>query len=201
MGGSGSGSRFGSRYPLAERALQLPIESLSRAGVLRAGWSAQGTWAATENQQAAAIEIRVDASTPPQSYTITYTANGEPCKVTGALLRTRAGPGERFWLGCPFCKRRCGVLYVPRGGKWFACRLCHGLRYTCQREARVKRLERRSRKFYGRAGSTSYGLEYTYRPKGMHERTFNGLMDEAERLDHEAFFESTLGKWILRQVR
>jgi hypothetical protein len=45
------------------------------------------------------------------------------------------------------CGRRAGKLYLPPGGRYFGCRLCHGLTYTsCQEshkyDAAFRRLAR-----------------------------------------------------------
>ena len=89
------------------------------------------------------------------------------------------------------------MLHLPRGGSLFACRLCHGLRYACQREGQRARLERRSRKLYWRAGSTSCGAEFTPKPKGMHWETFNRLMDQAALLSEAAFFSDPFIRRLL----
>jgi hypothetical protein len=52
-----------------------------------------------------------------------------------ALTRTRPNfGGLRWWFLCPGdgqpCRRRCHKLYLPAGGRGFACRLCHGLVYS-----------------------------------------------------------------------
>ncbi|CAA9292487.1 MAG: hypothetical protein AVDCRST_MAG93-4009 [uncultured Chloroflexia bacterium] len=48
--------------------------------------------------------------------------------------------GVRWWFSCPRtvdgeeCGRRVGKLYLPPGGRYFACRLCLGLSYeSCQK--------------------------------------------------------------------
>lgn len=37
--------------------------------------------------------------------------------------------GRRWWWLCPLCDRRVAVVYLPNGGQWFTCRLCHRLTY------------------------------------------------------------------------
>jgi hypothetical protein len=40
--------------------------------------------------------------------------------------------GRRFYFACD-CGRNCGKLFLPPGGKQFACRWCHKLRYYSQK--------------------------------------------------------------------
>lgn len=53
------------------------------------------------------------------------------------LTRTRVhGGGARWWLRCPECERRCGVIYLAPGAREFACRGCARLTYESCRESR-----------------------------------------------------------------
>jgi len=53
------------------------------------------------------------------------------------LTRTRGhGGGVRYWMRCPECERRCGVIYLAPGAREFACRTCHRLTYESCRESR-----------------------------------------------------------------
>lgn len=42
---------------------------------------------------------------------------------------------RRYWWLCPTCGRRAGALYLPPGGRRFACRQCHNLTYQASQEA------------------------------------------------------------------
>lgn len=44
--------------------------------------------------------------------------------------------GWRYWLICPTCKRRYGILYKRGVYQYYACRKCHDLTYTSAQEAR-----------------------------------------------------------------
>jgi len=46
--------------------------------------------------------------------------------------------GKRWWFLCPNCNRRCRILYLPPGGSYFLCRICHNLTYESQQEGRTK---------------------------------------------------------------
>ena len=71
----------------------------------------------------AAVDLRVDVD---GSY---FTQRVE--------LRTTKMPrcrGERWWLVCPACRRRCAYLYPAHG---LVCRRCAGLKYITQYVRRV----------------------------------------------------------------
>jgi hypothetical protein len=44
--------------------------------------------------------------------------------------------GWRYWLICPLCKRRCGILYRRPEYKYYACRKCYDLSYISTQDAR-----------------------------------------------------------------
>jgi len=55
--------------------------------------------------------------------------------------------GVRYWFLCPavvdglLCENRVGKLYLPPGGKVFACRHCYGLTYeSCQKSHKYDRI-------------------------------------------------------------
>jgi hypothetical protein len=43
--------------------------------------------------------------------------------------------GQRMWMLCPECGRRCGKLYLPPEASWFGCRDCHDLTYRSSQES------------------------------------------------------------------
>lgn len=55
--------------------------------------------------------------------------------------------GIRWWFICPIvkhgepCKRRCRILYLPYGSRYFGCRECHELTYTSRQNHRSKPYE------------------------------------------------------------
>ena len=105
MGGSGSG-RWGSRRQKVESMQRIDLAVLSRGRTL------------STND---VLEV---------SYTVN---DGTLVKARLCLSATRtAFGGRRLWLICPSCGGRCRVIYVGR--RWFACRVCHRLRYSSQAE-------------------------------------------------------------------
>ncbi|WBV70692.1 hypothetical protein PGH42_12355 [Legionella pneumophila] len=83
--------------------------------------------------------------------------------------------GERPWFICPAkgCQRRVAILY---SGSIYACRHCHQLAYTSQREADYDRALRQAEKIRGKLGWDTGIFEMEGgKPKGMHWSTFERL--------------------------
>ena len=88
--------------------------------------------------------------------------------------------GRRTWFRCPRCGKRVAVLYGA--GKYFFCRHCYDLTYASQQEGRVDRLMRKAWKIRERLGASMDLTEsILFKPKGMHQRTFDRLRKEAEQ--------------------
>jgi hypothetical protein len=101
--------------------------------------------------------------------------------------------GTRWWFRCR-CGRRTAKLYRPRGREEFACRECHQLAYTSQRESEPDRLRRRATKIRQRLGErTVFGFPWPgaidgepTKPKGMRWETYHRLRSEADQLEERA---------------
>lgn len=83
--------------------------------------------------------------------------------------------GQRRWFLCPSCHSRCRILY---GGLHFRCRKCQKLTYESQYEpfpvgCMNRALEARVRL----GGERSMLNPYPDKPKGMHWRTYQRLLD------------------------
>ena len=96
--------------------------------------------------------------------------------------------GARPWFLCPGCGRRVAILYgrkierdgskIPIQNRILKCRQCHALSYPSQHEEWHERMRRRAKKIRARIGG-----EYAKKPKRMHWRTYNRLVDEARYFD------------------
>ena len=96
--------------------------------------------------------------------------------------------GNRTWLICPNlnCGRRVAVLYA--GGKHFLCRHCSGLVYSSQQESKQDRLMRKARKIRKRLGaSNDLTRSILFKPKNMHQKTFDRLRHEADQARNRSF--------------
>lgn len=85
--------------------------------------------------------------------------------------------GMRYWLTCPLCHGKKGILYLYYGG--WGCRQCHNLTYACQQEQPWDRLARQADKIRDRLGWEQGCLNGRgYKPKGMHRSTYTRLCFE-----------------------
>jgi hypothetical protein len=88
--------------------------------------------------------------------------------------------GRRPWFVCPLCGRRSAVIYMA--GEHVACRRCFGLVYASQQEPVRQRGLMKAQKIRTRlGGSPSLMGKFPDRPKGMHEKTFQGLRSAHDR--------------------
>jgi hypothetical protein len=91
--------------------------------------------------------------------------------------------GQRTWFLCPRCWQRVAVLYGA--GKYFWCRHCYDLTYSSQQESRQDRLMRKARKIRARLGaSNDFTKPILFKPKNMHQKTFDRLRREADHASH-----------------
>jgi hypothetical protein len=159
---------------------RLDVRRIHKAGLLVPGASFIWQWLRGE-EQIAYINIRAEEERLVFAYRVRN--NGGPWQdmeypVSLDWTACHLG-GQRPWFICPAsgCGRRVAILY---GGTVFACRHCHNLAYTCQREAAHDRLLGRALKIRARLG---WEGEYGSKPKGMHWRTFERLEEEHYRFN------------------
>lgn len=101
--------------------------------------------------------------------------------------------GKRPYFLCPSCDSRVAILYLI--GRYFLCRRCHNLTYSSQNESEVDRLFRKVRKIRRRLGaSMDLTQPILWKPKGMHQRTFDRLRHQASK-DLAIAFEALSRKW------
>jgi hypothetical protein len=97
----------------------------------------------------ASVGYSVSTEAEKGALRLTYTVGREgreqaPMDYVVPLVTTAlTSGGRRWWFRCvacraggPPCGRRVGKLYLPPGGRVFACRRCHDLAYTSGRESR-----------------------------------------------------------------
>jgi hypothetical protein len=97
--------------------------------------------------------------------------------------------GFRPWYKCRDCDRRVGKLYST--GASLACRRCLDLWYSSQRRGAKSRIYLQALKLRLRLnGIASLAEPIPPRPKGMHERTYQGLRRKLEGLERQLGPES-----------
>ena len=78
----------------------------------------------------------------------------EHMDYTVGLTSTAAGfGGRRWWFSCPVSRRRCAVLYLPRGARQFGSAKGYGLAYSVTRMEEQDRLWHRMAKIARRLGT------------------------------------------------
>ena len=124
----------------------------------------------------------------------------EPIEQRISFDRTPCYYGKfRKWFLCPRCWKRVAILYGV--GKYFFCRHCYDLTYSSRQEGPIDRIGRKARKIRARLGASTDLFEpiRCNRPKGMHQRTFERLRENAD--DATYHFCLAMGQWLGDIVR
>jgi hypothetical protein len=153
MGGYGSGrwgTGKGDAKALVESCRVLDIGLLVRDGVVRPDRSRRGklSWS-RDGEEVASIGYQVDTRADGGTFRLTYSVGRDGREkaaqdyVVPLVTTSLVSGGRRWWFRCvacreggPPCGRRAGKLYLPPGGRVFACRRCHDLAYSSSRESR-----------------------------------------------------------------
>lgn len=136
-----------STRPLVEDCLVLDIGPIVRSGALEAapGRFCTLTWT-FPGGQTKSIGFTMQRSGETASLRLVYSMavsgdRWEQISYDIQLSTTRCHfGGIRWWFRCPalkgdgICNRRSAKLYLPPGGRYFACRLCYNLTYRSCRE-------------------------------------------------------------------
>lgn len=73
-------------------------------------------------------------------------------------------------------------------GKFFLCRPCCDLAYASQQESELDRLMRKAWKIRDRLGaSADLTKPILFKPKNMHQKTFDRLRREADNASHRSW--------------
>jgi hypothetical protein len=187
MGGCGSGNwyRYDSKT-LAENCLFIDVRQLYRKGCLEPGKKYYWKW-----QDGSNIVIE----TTPEAIELTYNISRneqsrEDVHIKVCLSWSSCNYGGKCpWFICPGkgCGRSVAKIYLA--GKYFLCRHCHDLAYSSQRQAKAFRLQDKAQKICRRLGANNCNdLFVASKPKGMHWRTYEKLVDEAQEIELESFY-------------
>lgn len=183
MGGRGSGRRssYGVMVTKTNEVHSIDLAWLRRRKLLTAGrwstlrWSRGGE--ETGSIQITGVPEGVLLSYRHRSQERDWEAIREVIPVVETA--TRFG-GRRHWFTCLSCQRRCRIIY---GGARFRCRKCMRLRYDTQYEPAFARAATKALKIRDRLGGRG-GIHdpFPRKPKGMHQKTYQRLSLEEERL-------------------
>jgi hypothetical protein len=150
MGGSGSGRYSLGAVPTVESCLALDLAWMRGSGFLRPGHTATLNWS-RGGRPTGSIQTVAQSDGLRLVYQMKL-SDGTRSDVDEFVPFSYSATkfsGRRPWLTCLKCGRRCRVLY---GGRWFRCRLCHGLRYASQSEPAYQRAIDRADKLRKRVG-------------------------------------------------
>lgn len=177
MGGYGSGRRYGSKRSTSDM-WRLDVYCLYKQGMLAPGRVSSLSWS-QNGQKQASINMWAEDGHIVLKYRSKERGGEWEDKQYPVFLDWTACHfgGKRPWFLCPCCGRRVAVLW---GRAIYACRHCHNLAYECQREETHSRLLRRKQKIRDRLGWES---DWGFKPKGMHQRTFDRLVDEFWKIE------------------
>lgn len=187
MGGPGSGNRWRSTSATCEGQKRIDMKYLKRRGWLKPGnryslsWSMDGEPIGNINYTAYQTHLLLDFKMrdyDKEEWTpITQIVRFDHTHVHFG--------GQRQWLLCPRCQRRCRILY---SGTRFYCRRCYRLKYKSQGEDSTQRAITRAQATRKRLGGFE-GIDdpFPTKPKGMHWKTYDKLEAAdamaAQRLD------------------
>jgi len=193
MGGLLS-SRWGGharRRTVGEAYLSVRTQELA---ALPVGASGSIEWSAKSKPCWASIGFHVTASNRSLKRIIELywgvtspTGDSDRRQVSIAVVPTALTFGTRWWVRCPVCNRRCGMLYLVTPRDQWQCRVCARLGYFTQRLSQPSRLTHRAETLVRRrlgAEWTPYGAPPS-KPSGMHRRTYRRLVNTLRRIEEK----------------
>lgn len=172
------GYRLGAGRPAQHRKTSnfrhMDVRRLQREGLLKDGAAYGWTWKdADTDEETASIGVRVEG----EAVRFVYQIGGEhDVNELVRLTRTTCNyGGGRMWFVCPYCSRRCALVYI---GRQVACRKCLKLKYPSQSDDETDASWRRQRKLAAKIGADGNEWLWKQKPKGMHQNTLQRIRGE-----------------------
>jgi hypothetical protein len=173
--------------------LRLDVRWLKRQGYLRPGWSNSVSWSRRGERIG---WITVDAAEGHVRLRYKNRVRGEEWVDRNYQVSLEWVPchfgGSRVWFRCPCCLRRAAILY---GEKVFACRHCLRLVYESQREVPHYRALSKAQAIHEKLGGSGVIDDWVFKPKGMHQKTFNRYLRRLEEARSRA-----VPPWLFKYV-
>lgn len=203
MGGFGSGRTDYATTPSDRDCLKLDVNEFTE--ILGEDGQYAGTYSWERGgDRTAQVGWQTDDEYPEElALTFAATTGGDEHEITQhiRIAHTECNfGGTRPWWRCPFCSDRVAKLYAVPGEPRFACRECHDFGYTSSRasgnvERTLRMRYNRIRKKLGAepAHPETFGAGIPDRPKGMHEDTYNQLLEELRQAREEYHERAFLG--------
>jgi hypothetical protein len=188
MGGWGSGlyDRIKGVKRIVENSLSLNILWFKRKGLLTPGSNIALSWSRGDT-----VLFSIEATAYENYLLLRYTnkkTEDVEQKINFTYTPCNYG-GKRIWFLCPSCGRRCAIIYIHK--KYFACRVCCDLTYrTCNETPRDRRFSKANklRQLIGARPGALNCLPY-FKPKGMHQRTWDMVRLEIKCLEIKGISE------------
>lgn len=182
MGGYGSGSYYRwCKKTTTEETKRIDIRYLKKQGLLRPNRTGSLSWTCGGEPSG---DIRYKMFSDRMELNYRFRRNGgdwQPVEQTIWFDQTPCNfGGNRKWFICPHCHTRVAILYGA--DVEFSCRLCYGLAYSSQSEDYLDRMQRKADKIALRLDPDGLDDDYYYKPKGMHQQTFDRLITANNRL-------------------
>ena len=133
-------------------------------------------------KETGSVFIRADAGGITLEYILSI--KGEPPRPMQERIEwawLRVGYGTRAYFSCPVCGRRCGRI-VFRAGRW-VCKKCAGACSDTENDRPHYRLMGRYHKIREKRLGWEPGESWGFKPKGMHQKTFDRLRQQADELE------------------
>lgn len=186
MGGYGSGRRWGGNTTKVEDASCLNVNRMVKLDVIAEDRYKWGRWvwsSVRTGKETSSIGYRLDTTDMNDPHIrLEYMLTNQDIKMDYVVKLSRSKQklgGYRWWFICPVSGRRVAKLYLPYGARYFAARQVYNLKYESQSEDYRHRHLRKLWKVKDKIGGELAPL----RPKGMHKRTFDRLIDKYCHLD------------------
>ena len=180
MGGFGSG-QTGEKI-LTSQMTELDVRTLYRSGFIEKLTRLPSNKQLEGTDESGEVHLFVSAQQMSFSYFhIGYSSEHHPIRIVIKFDWTSCYfGGRRLWFLCPKCGRRVAILY---GGKNFYCRTCLNLAYPSENESKPNRPLRKANKIKKRL-KCEPGVQNNikFKPKGMHQKTFDRLLRQVEIL-------------------
>src|SRR5690606_13988438 len=146
---------------------------LQREDCLKEGMAYNWLWKDDTGKEVASIGVQVEAGGVRFTYQITGEHHvNELVRLTETACNYGGG---RMWFVCPYCSRRCALVYI---GRQVACRKCLKLKYPSQSDDETDASWRRQRKMAAKIGADGNEWLWKQKPKGMHQNTFQRIREE-----------------------
>ncbi len=182
-GGHRLGSGRHAKYRKTAYLRSVDVRRLQREKLLAAGKSF--TWGWKDENDCVLAQIRLNVINGYLQFSYQLATDNRDVKQRVEVTTTKCNyGGERVWFVCPCCARRCALVYLS---DQVACRKCQRLNYPSQSDDIPSATWRKQLKLESRLRDARLRL----RPKGMHNRTYERILDELRAL------EALRARWLI----